>query len=328
VGRTPVHIGVEGGHLVAKWKNLNSNDYGLNIWPVSEPKYYAKFTKAGRPVKRMISACGYDEMNIWPWHDCAISRACKFCGINGVNKRYGSDNIDPVYSRSKKMTDNNVLEMLNEIRESSRIAESDEIYKEHLHLIIISGNLPNDKLDYQADLYSKIAINIPDYIKNRANEGIVAVTAPSSRYGLMSMKQSGISIIVQNLEVWDPDVFSLVCPGKSDIGRDFYIDAQVEAEKIFGFGKSWCNFILGIEPISSLLDGCLELSIAGITPGANIYHIDHGSAGKWSPPLPEEAIEFFNELSSIYKKYSMAPFYCQKALRTSLSNEAFHGRLV
>lgn len=56
---------------------------------VPQPAYYDLHTTSGRPVSRWVSACGYDEMNVWPWHDCAIGQTCSFCGINAVQKGAG-----------------------------------------------------------------------------------------------------------------------------------------------------------------------------------------------------------------------------------------------
>ncbi len=71
---------------------------------VPQPAYYDLKTAQGRAVTRWVSACGYDEMNVWPWHDCAISKICTFCGINSVQKEAGRD-VDLVHALDWRRSD-------------------------------------------------------------------------------------------------------------------------------------------------------------------------------------------------------------------------------
>ena len=66
--------------------------------------------------------------------------------------------------------------------EALDIAIESECYDEHLHAIMISGNLSNDKLDEQAQIYSEIAKSISPILKERATEGLVAVISPPNKF--------------------------------------------------------------------------------------------------------------------------------------------------
>lgn len=300
---------------------------------VPEPKYYSKYTSSGIPLTRLISACGVDEMNIWPWHDCAISKMCTFCGINKINTKKVEKSI---FFTAKKKREIPVLQLwqnsrdlyFKEMNEALELAINDDCYAEHLHLILISGNLKNDELDMQASIYADISKVLNSKYSKRFTEGIVAVTAPpSSTDALHLMKDSGVSTVVFNLEAWMPDVFASECPGKNEIGRDHYLFMLRKAVDIYGWGHSWCNLVLGLDSIEDTLQGCEELASQGITPSANILHLDEGSRCKKQPPTAKEALHFFRNLGDIYLKYDLLPYYCQLALRTSLSNEAYAGRI-
>ena len=209
------------------------------------------------------------------------------------------------------------------------MAIDDPCYAEHLHLILISGNLRNDELDAQAHIYADIAREINAKYRHHFTEGVVAVTAPPrNSEGLQLMKDSGVDTVVFNLEAWMPDNFASECPGKHEIGRDHYLSMLRESVQIFGWGNSWCNLVLGLDSMEDTIAGCEELAKQGITPSANVLHLDEGSRCTKQVPHAAEVARFFRQLSQIYQDHNLKPYYCQRALRTSLSNEAFAGRLA
>lgn len=334
-GREPARVEVRQGNLrlsTPSWHHLG--DSLSQVAFVPEPTYYRRQTSSGRLVRRWVSACGYNEMNVWPWHDCAISQPCSFCGINFVQKqatqsadilhaikiRRESDAYQVWLSRRKAV--------LTEIAESVGMAIDDDCYREGVHLIIISGNLADSQLDAQARIYAEIATTIMGQFPTRFADGAVAVTAPPSDLELLwIMKNGGVGVGVFNLEAFTPEAFERHCPGKHRIGRAHYLATLVKGVEVFGWGRSWCNFVLGLESVPDLLAGCEELAAMGVTPGANILHRDHGASLNHEPPDLETVIGFYRELAAIYLRYDQRPYYCQRALRTSLANEAYVGRL-
>ena len=301
---------------------------------VPQPSYYDRHTTSGTPIQRWVSACGYDEMNIWPWHDCAISRPCTFCGINVVQKQTGRD-VDFLHAlKMRREPDPDRLwlsvreDVVAEITEAVELAINDDCYRDEIHLIIISGNLADHQLDAQARIYADIAGAITRRYPGRFVEGAVAVTTPPLDLGLLRMMHnSGIEVGVFNLEAFTPAAFAKHCPGKDRIGRKHYLKTLETGVDVFGWGRSWCNFVLGLEPTADLLSGCEELASRGITPGANVLHGDHGASAKLNPPGLETVVNFYRQLAAICRRHKQRPYYCQLALRTSLANEAFAGRL-
>lgn len=316
------------GNLFASVENELFSD--VHIEYVKEPAYYSKSIDENEIAKQYVSACGYDELNIIPWRGCAISDGCKFCGINTVSLKGDQTYLTAFdLSKSPEHWEQRKSRYLHQLNKSIGIAITDPCYSEHAHVILISGNLSNSCLDLQADIYSEIAQNITDSLGTRATEGIVAVTAPpKSIEKLKKMKQSGIQVVVFNLEVGNDPWFSKYCPGKSVLGRDFFLERLNAAVKIFGKGNVWSNFVLGLEPVNKLLELCRSLATNGIVCGANILHMDKGNRLDCNVPCKADIIKFYCELSSIYKEYDFKPYYCAKALRTSIINEVYDGRIL
>jgi len=334
-GAVPVQATVRNGRLVLGLQGADAIFSALSdISFVPQPGYYAKTTRSGMPLTRLVSACGVDEMNIWPWHDCAISTMCTFCGVNKVNT---SQREQGVFFTAKARRVRSALQdweswrdtyMVN-LCEAIDLAIDDPCYAEHLHLILISGNLRDDELDAQAAIYADIARVLNARYRPYFTEGVVAVTAPPrSIEGLQMMKDSGIDKVVFNLEAWMPDNFASECPGKQVIGRAHYLRMLREAVGIYGWGNSWCNLVLGLDSMADTIAGCAEMAQQGITPSANVLHLDEGSRCRKPVPRPAEVAQFFRQLAQIYQQHDLQPYYCQRALRTSLSNEAYAGRLA
>ena len=145
---------------------------------------------------------------------------------------------------------------------------------------------------------------------------------------LKKMRQSGIDKVVFNLEVGNELLFNRYCPGKHNIGYHHILNALLESVNIWGAGNVWTNFVLGLEPIDGLLAFNASLAKEGIVSSANVLHLDKGNRLDCGVPSYDTVIKYFYELALILKENNQLPFYCSLALRTSLSNEAYQGRIV
>jgi hypothetical protein len=60
--------------------------------------------------------------------------------------------------------------------------------------------------------------------------------------------QGGLKIYHPNYEVWDPELFKVICPGKeSTIGRSKWIQRVVDSVEVFGPSNVIPNFVGGVE---------------------------------------------------------------------------------
>lgn len=93
------------------------------------------------------------------------------------------------------------------------------------------------------------------------------------------LKEAGAQIYHPNYEVWDPDLFPKICPGKTRyIGRDEWIRRIVDAGEVFGPAHVIPNFVAGVEmarpygytevedAIRSTAEGLEFFMSKGITP--------------------------------------------------------------
>lgn len=326
--RKPVLIDLIDNRLIAIENGKSIENIELSF--IKEPDYYRKIISGGELVKKYVSTCGYDELNIFPWKGCAISKQCLFCGVNTVVRKENKDNIFTAFEIGKEgVWDNFKERYLGKLKEAILIAKEDQCFSEHLHLILISGDLQNEELDNQTLIYSDISKYIYPYIKEKTTEGIVAVMMPPNNLDLMlDLKESYVKKIVFNLEVGNEPYFSKYCPGKSDLGLKHINSALDRAVKIFGSGNVWSNFVLGLEPIDQIIKVCEQIGERGIVPGANVLHIDAGNRLDCDVPTENEIAIFFAMIAKIYKRNGFVPYYCSKALRTSLANEAYEGRII
>lgn len=311
------------GDLVVKFQGQVYRDVQVRYVP--EPSYYTVVLSSGEPCRKYVSACGWDELNIIPWKGCALGQNCLFCGANHF--------IDKDELHAGRISQN--LDLWNEqeafylanLTETIEIALKDECYQRHFHAILISGNLSDDLLDEQARIYCRIARHIRPQMA-QAREGLVAVMTPPRDVSLLEeMKNSGIDVMVFNLEVSHQPWSQKYCPGKLALGNEFFESRLLRAAEICERGCVWSNFVLGLEPLPLLLETCEWLAERGIIPSANVLHMDFGNRLDCAPPTLEDVLLFYAELNRICVKYGMKPYYCANALRTSLTNEAWDGRI-
>jgi hypothetical protein len=327
-GRRPVEVDVADGRLILRLPDGRDSE-GVDVSLVPQPEYYATSLPSGQPITRVVSACGVSLLNIWSWHDCAVRGLCRFCGINLIQRTAGGSDLLTARAIGAGRIDR-LDQWYVDLGTGVKIAVEDPTYQTELFPMIISGNLPDASLDLQAELYARAASEVAPLVAGRSGpEGLVAMTAPPSDLGLLrAQREAGIRTMAINLEAYDEDVFRVECPGKYRIGRDRYLTALRESAKVFGPGYAWSNLVFGLEPTTSLLEGCRALAADGITPGASVLHFDEGATitGK-VPPSYGEILDFYAELADIYRQHGLRPYFSSRALRTSLANEAFHDRL-
>lgn len=287
---------------------------------VEEPEYYREYLSNGENIKKYISTCGLDELNIIPWKGCAISKICKFCGINNFIKE--DDITAHAISRDRKNWEIREKEYLKYLKEGIEIAVKSKCYKEHVHVILISGNLDKNNLDYESEVFSKIAKEISPIISSKSNEGIIVVISPPNNFdSIEKLKKSGVSKVVFNIEAITENGLKKYCPGKYDLGREYFIERLKYAVNIFGRGNVWTNLVFGLEDKEEMLKHCTSLAEKGIVISANVLHLDKGNTLDCSVPKIYDIVDFFFKLEKINSSQNFLPFYCAKALRTSISNE-------
>src|SRR5581483_644645 len=160
---------------------------------------------------------------------------CQFCDINHNWRQHRK--AGRPYTGIKPVED--VLEAL------AIIAEHDDGAS---HAYTLTGGSVTSKVDglEEADFYGRYAQAIEERFPGRWIGKVVAQALP--RREVERYKAYGISIYHPNYEVWDADLFKIVCPGKERyVGREEWHRRILDAAEVFGPRHVIPNFVAGIE---------------------------------------------------------------------------------
>lgn len=129
-----------------------------------------------------------------------------------------------------------------------------------------------------------------------------------------------------NLEVWDPETFERLAPGKArDYGQPEILDALLKLRDTVGAYRAHSILIAGLEEVSSTLAGALHLASNGISPIINIFHSDRGSKlGVGQRPTYAQLITVAQGVQSIHDQYPVLPYW-DGCGRNSIDYEASIG---
>lgn len=327
VNANPVHIDcTDSKHLTAVVDGCDFSNVEIHF--VKEPAYYSMFLKNGERVSSFVSACGMDELNVIPWKGCAISKKCAFCGANSLVRI--EDISAHSFSKNANLWEMCKDSYLNNLDEAIHIASNDSCYDEHMHVIMIAGNLRNDLLDLEADIFAEISKRICSVqcIKDKMDGPILVISPPHDSCKLYALKKAGVQKIVFNFEAVTRKGFEKYCPGKNILGYNHFFNSLKQSVNIFGKGNVWTNLVFGLENKEDVLNECREIISNDIVVGANILHLDQGNTLDCDVPSMEDSIDFFYRMQKLNEKMGYRPFYCSKALRTSLSNEVSDSRIL
>ena len=138
-------------------------------------------------------------------------------------------------------------------------------------------------------------------------------TAPKDKdlKSIEAHKAKGVYSVAYNLEVWDPDLFAMYCPGKNTVqGRDHWLRALETAAQVYGPGRVSTHFVAGfMEQQDSLLDGiewCSERGISGIPL---IWSPVEGSKfSGFRAPTADWFLDTTRKIADLRLKYGMGAF--------------------
>ena len=113
----------------------------------------------------------------------------------------------------------------------------------------------------------------------------------------------GADSILYNLEIFDKELFEIICPGRSElIGRKRYLDALKYAASIFPNGTVASHLIVGLEPPGSTIKGVDYLTRMGVVPILPIYRPTPGKALRIEPLNAEVILPIYRHLYTAVKE--------------------------
>jgi hypothetical protein len=230
------------------------------------PDYYGKTLSNGKPITDIAPSIEWGYLlyltvfRLCHYH--ARKDECKFCDIN--------ENINENYRQQKKTgrsytavkTVGEVLEALSIIHET----DSDS------GAYTVTGGSITSSLNglREVEFYSRYPEAIEKKFPGRWISKVVVQALPKSEAQML--KDAGVQIYHPNYEIWDPEGFRAICPGKEEyIGRDVWIERILDAGQIFGPRYVIPNFVAGIEMAKPFGFKTVEEAIASTAEGLDFF---------------------------------------------------------
>ncbi|MDO5390574.1 MAG: nitrogen fixation protein NifB [Eubacteriales bacterium] len=269
---------------------------GKDVFPIhfdKRPKYYSEDTTDGVPM-RWIS--NYDvpskTVRVTYSNQCALQDKgldCKFC--------HGQAAHNP----------NNVQDQLKNPRQIGETYAKAIELDGAAHFQLTGGFLPERR---EVEYYLDIAEALADYTGLEDFNANACVGAPADLTVLERYKEAGFKSIASNLEIWDEGIFKAICPGKYlevPGGWKHWVEALEYGAQVFGFGEVGSNFVGGLEPKDSLLEGVQYLAEKGVVAGVSIFHAVPGSGlDGHRCPEPDWYFGVGKEIYKIHKKHGFS----------------------
>ena len=258
---------------------------GEKVAPVQlapRPGWYEKKTSSGKPMTRIGTLQG-TYLGVYPAKVCEYwtespKANCKFCSV-GLN--LGIDDAD------EKSVDE-VLEVVRTAREESGITYVD----------FNTGH-------YEGDTYLDILEPFIRRVKKDTNLLVGVQTPPHHDLGRYDgLKEMGVNRVSFCFEIFDPELFRGVCPGKNrEYGLSRYLKAveycAALGRKRRGF-EPWVSngeIVAGLEPPASSVAAIDWITSVGAIPTVCVFRPLAGTDMEdTAPPKTEEMIPVFRRL--------------------------------
>ena len=250
----------------------------INIY-FAEEQLLDMHTKSGVSYDSIINLAT-DRIRINPAPVCCFKQnnlQCKFCNLPTANESYDITDIKEVIDYCLK----NV---------------------KFRHFLIGGGTYTVDNKSW--DMICEIA----SYIKKKCDKDIYLMSIPpSEKYTLARLKNSGITEVAFNLEVFDRVLAEYIMPGKGKISENQYISALKNAVCLWGrTGKVRSLLIYGFDSDDTFLKGIEYLCDLGVEPIISIFRPLNGTEfSELNPPPTCDIINIYNKCQNIVSKYSM-----------------------
>lgn len=283
------------------------------VWFNPKPLFYGKKISNGTASEKVASMYGLYVLTLFSrgWCYYFIKNVqCMFCSLAPTRKTLGKENITAVLPDMAAET----------IKLAFHLDGKRIFYINHC-----SGSHKDN------DLGLVLQIQILKALKNLTPKGVrhhMITMPPDDLTLLKTLKEESLGTLNFAIEVFDPDLFKKICPGKQlYYGYEKFLRAYDEAVKIFGKGKMYANFVCGLEPLDSMIRGFDYFTNQGIVPSVNIFHPDPESIFAYrSAPSIEYLFEMARAQSDIiYSKHNFLPVYPRGGTRNSIDTEIYKG---
>ncbi|TGM94518.1 radical SAM protein [Leptospira licerasiae] len=287
---------------------LNETFLGKLEYP-PKPAWYRHKTKSGKIPGEIAPVIEWGYLiYLTVFRNCQYfgkDEECAYCDINHNYRQ--QKNAGRPYTGVKDIED--ILEVL------SWIDAEDEIAK--VYTITGGSVITSLKKKNEIDFYLEYAQAIEEKFPGRWMGKIVSQAWENE--DCKKFKDAGIQVYHPNYEVWEPELFRKICPGKEAyIGRDTWIRRIVDSAEIFGPSYVIPNFVGGVElsqpwgfetvaeAIKSTGEGLDFFMSKGIMPRFTAWCPEpYTTLGTQAGPPLEYFCELLTVWKSTFEKYNL-----------------------
>ncbi len=274
--------------------------YGGEKVPI---QFFPPLPKTGTIVDELARLHAPDCINIWPSTVCCYDtpeQKCKFCSLNSAAKE--PIPIGELASGLKKL-----------------LAQLSLGYT----LNFSGGTYKNP--DRMAQYWRSLTLAIREF----SGCPITIELAPPSDLSLIAaLKESGVTVVILNLEIADDRLRKEICPGKSNISYEHYYAALKEAVRVFGKGQVSSVLIGGIQPWEDILRECERLASIGVFPTIMPFRpFDDCTYALFRRCDPDELVVMSEKLGALLREFDLNPACqpgCTKCGGCSIENDCYH----
>lgn len=200
------------------------------------PKWLTAKTSDGKTFSSVMQLISAQVFNACVLRHCEYFNTdvhCRFCSMTGG---------------SKALKDVGIQHRMA-LKTEHAVEAFEAAHKETgVNIILLSGGSLLDQ-DKEAEAYYRLTEALAEKRDDlRAETYILAGTSAFEQEKARKLHDLGLDLLMYDLEVWAPEVFALICPGKSKhIGRDEWLNRLLTARQVFGKGRVGTNLVLGAE---------------------------------------------------------------------------------
>jgi hypothetical protein len=291
---------------------------------------HAKKLYQGVHLDDFVSVMGVDRVGVLTFDGCeewSKGTPCFFCGANP--NRLGYCQKKPNLAQLRDFPDYDSWWNFHQdfFRDGVSVAIKElmnEPIGPHRHFLAMSGNLSDQ--DKAWEYLLGVLQDLSQFIDFSKWDSHINLMPPHDYTYIHRAKDLGFKNICMNLEVYDPDLFAMICPGKQRaIGYDNIRKALDYSLGVFGGGNVRTNLVLGAEPVANSILAAKELGQSGIVVNLTVFYPRPGSVWRdKKPPLKSEILEATQSITEIHRAYQHTPFGCTLSSRSSLESEFFY----
>jgi len=277
------------------------------VYFLPAPKYYSKYLSDGTPMRAIVNAPGLDRLFV------TINKYCEM--FKADNQCWYCDFVPTTAEQTKKGEKIITHKDPEQVAEVLAVALEEPRFR-HIYLTggsILSSVMGMNEIEYYCRHLNTIRKRLKVWYPTNFQIGALKEDDWKRIY------DTGVGVVQPNIEVWDKELFKVLCPGKDKyVGYDEWIKRTIKGVDIFGPWRVMPNFVTGVEmakpmgfkdvesAVKSTLGGFEFFMEHGVMPRMDLWCIEPKSKlGGQDPPPIEYYIRIGQGYTSLRRKFGL-----------------------